>query len=308
MTSLSDMKKGITSIPSFIDEYGASGGLRRWFGIVYNQATGTIQGRSIFEEEWDVCIVLDACRADELERQRSKFGWISGVGRFPSLGSSTWNWLPRTLETTPDRELRDTTYVSANPFTGRFCSDDQFDELDEVWKYAWDEDKGTVYPRPVTDRAIHHGRNTDSQRLLVHYIQPHVPFLSEEAESLSRSNFTHDVESVPDTWDRVTRGEIAPETAISLYRETLEQVLEDVELLLSNVDAEKVVITADHGEAFGEWGLYGHPGDIDIPCLTQVPWFETTATDERTHAPAEYDRTEGEVERNEQLRALGYSE
>jgi hypothetical protein len=306
MVTLREVKKGVTSVPGFVSEYGVTGGLSRWFGVVSNRAVRNVDGRSIFFEDWDVSIVLDACRADELENQRSNFDWIEGVDRFPSLASCTWNWFPRTLGATPDEALRDTTYVCANPFSSDFCSDGQFHELDEVWRYAWDEDKGTVYPRPVTDRAIHHWRNTDTQRLLVHYLQPHVPFLGSDADALGRSNFTHDRESAPDAWDKVTRGELSRERAISMYRDTLEYVLEDVELLLSNVDADDVVVTADHGEAFGEWGLYGHPPEIALPCLTQVPWLRTTAHDERTHVPREYEGGDDEFSREQRLTALGY--
>ncbi|WP_206536671.1 sulfatase-like hydrolase/transferase [Halococcus thailandensis] len=252
--------------------------------------------------------MLDACRADELARQRTAFEWLGVVGRHPSLASCTWNWMPRTVAATPASVLEKTAYVCANPFSADYCSPDQFHELDEVWRYAWDKRKGTVYPRPVTDRAIHQWRTETPSRMIVHYLQPHVPFLSDDADPLSRNNFDHDIESIPDAWDRVTRGELSRQTAITRYRETLECVLEDVELLLSNIDAERVVITADHGESFGEWGLYGHVNQIDLPCLTSVPWVETSATDRGTHTPTT-DETEGTtIKRADQLRALGYSE
>lgn len=307
MLSPTLIKKGLGSLPAAIAEYGASGGLHRWSGIVYNRATKTVRGRSIFEEEWDVCIVLDACRFDELEHQRGNFDWIGEIDRFQSLASCTWNWLPRTLETTSNELLAETTYVTANPFSGHFCSADQFFELDEVWRYAWDEQRGTVYPRPVTDRSIEHWRNTSASRMVVHYLQPHAPFLAREAAPLSEANFTFDEESLPDPWDRVTRGELPRDVAISRYRETLASVLEDVTTLLSNLAADRVVVTADHGEAFGEWGLYGHPEEIALPCLVRVPWVETTARDRRSHTPDTYDRTEPSVSRNEQLNALGYT-
>ena len=308
MVTLSEAKKGITSIPGFVEQYGLTGGLSRFAGIAYHRATKDITGRSIFDEQWDVCVILDACRADELAKQRHEFEWIEQVDQFPSLASCTWDWLPRTLDGTPEKVLKNTTYVSANPFSGEFCSRNQFYELDEVWRYAWDEHRGTVRPRPVTDRAIHHWRNTDTPRLLVHYVQPHVPFLSSGAQTLSRANFDHEEDSVFDAWDRVTRGQLPRETATGMYRETLNEVLQDVDLLLSNLQAERVVITADHGEAFGEWGLYGHPEKIDLPCLTQVPWVVTSGENKRTHEPSDYERTSNEVSRSEQLEALGYAE
>lgn len=42
------------------------------------------------------------------------------------------------------------------------------------------------------------------------------------------------------------------------------------------------MITADHGDLFGEFGQYGHPEGFVHPNLNQVPWVETTATDEET--------------------------
>ncbi|WP_227132767.1 hypothetical protein [Halorubellus salinus] len=308
MINATTLAKGVTSVPGFVREYGLRGGLQRWAGLAYHRLNGGIDGRSLFEMDWDVCIILDACRADELELQREAHDWIQEISRFPSLASCTWNWLPRTLQVTPDDILSETTYVSANPFAARFCEPSTFACLDEVYEYAWDERWGTVLPRPVTDRAIHHGRTGDSDRLLVHYVQPHVPFLTDDADPLSKRNFDHDERSVPDAWDRVTRGELPRQTAIDRYRETLSTVLEDVDLLLENVDADDVVLTADHGEAFGEFGLYGHPQNVDMPCLTQVPWVETSATDRETHDPAPYEPGVSTVSSADQLRALGYTE
>lgn len=307
MLTIGEIKNGIFSLPSTVRKYGFIGGSKRLTALAYFRLHADSNGRSIFEKPWDVCIILDACRADELTSQRTNFEWIDNVGRFPSLGSCTWDWLPRTLEETDDEILQDTVYVCANPFSGEFCTEGQFYELDEVWRYAWNEDKGTVYPRPVTDRAIHHGRTTDASRLLVHYLQPHVPFLSAETPSLSRENFDFDANSSPDAWDQVTRGELSRETAIRWYRQSLKYVLEDVQLLLTNLDADRVVLTADHGEAFGEWGIYGHPENINLSCLTEVPWLETEATDKDAHTPAEYDREPDSVHRTDQLEALGYT-
>ncbi|MFQ5885465.1 MAG: hypothetical protein ACE5IO_10250, partial [Thermoplasmata archaeon] len=36
----------------------------------------------------------------------------------------------------------------------------------------------------------------------------------------------------------------------------------------------RVVITSDHGNLFGEYGLFRHPRGLYLPELTQVPWLE----------------------------------
>jgi len=88
----------------------------------------------------------------------------------------------------------------------------------------------------------------------------------------------------------------------------LECVLGDVELLLSAIDADSVVLTADHGNSFGEAGVFGHYRHVPIPSLRTVPWVETTARRTRDYEPAEYDTEPSDGEVSERLSALGYIE
>jgi hypothetical protein len=123
-------------------------------------------------------------------------------------------------------------------------------------------------------------------------------------------------ERLPGQWDlltgepngvfgRLRYGELDHETAWKAYRETLLVVLEEVTTLLRSVDAERVVITSDHGNAFGEWGFYGHPMHMPFSVLREVPFVATSATAEIDYTPPEYD-TRDTADRDEQLRALGY--
>jgi hypothetical protein len=88
----------------------------------------------------------------------------------------------------------------------------------------------------------------------------------------------------------------------------LEYVLDDVALLLENMDAETVVISADHGNALGEFGFYGHPPHSPLPSVRRVPWVETTATDSGDYEPTQ--EADGEVPTGEEvesrLKDLGY--
>lgn len=306
MPSMDAISDGVSALSDDVQKYGVISGTQYWLGTVFHHVQNDLDGRSIFDEEWDLCVVLDACRVDELERKEGTYPWLTDVERYPSLAACTWNWLPRTLEETPNEILQNTIYVCANPFSDEFCTDDQFHTLDEVWRYAWDDTKGTVLPRAVTDRAITHGRSSDADRLLVHYLQPHVPFLVDDSLSISQNNFDFETTSAMDDWDRVAKGELSRPTAISWYRETLTQVLEEVDLLLSNANANRAVITADHGEAFGEWGIYGHP-NVPHPSLIHVPWVETTATDHETHTPNDYETDIDRSTVEKRLYELGYS-
>ena len=63
--------------------------------------------------------------------------------------------------------------------------------------------------------------------------------------------------------------------------------------------------SADHGEAFGEWGQYGHPNASPLPVVKKVPWVETTASDTNTHTPAEESQG-ATTDVKEHLADLGY--
>jgi hypothetical protein len=80
-------------------------------------------------------------------------------------------------------------------------------------------------------------------------------------------------------------------------------VLEYVEILLNNFEAEDVVISADHGEALGEYGLWGHPFGFPLSSVKTVPGAKTTATDCHTYEP-QRGTTRMEPHREEQIEFL----
>jgi len=77
---------------------------------------------------------------------------------------------------------------------------------------------------------------------------------------------------------------------------------------LNNLDAEKTVLTADHGELFGEWGLHSHAVGIPHPDLRRVPWVRTTATDTESYQPDSVVTNDeaSDEELKKRLSALGY--
>jgi hypothetical protein len=110
-------------------------------------------------------------------------------------------------------------------------------------------------------------------------------------------------------WDQLSSDEIAQDVVWESYRENLRYVLDDVELLLENLDAGTVVISADHGNAMGQWGQYGHPGGVPIAPLRNVPWVETMATDTGSYdpEPEEGRKSATTDEVRSRLKDLGYA-
>lgn len=280
-------------------------------------------GTPVYDREWDLLIVLDACRVDAMRAIADEFEFFGKVDSIVSVGSTSGEWIAQTFHSRFTPLIADTAMVTANAHTDYVLRDrtfppqwvaapftwprwdavtpDEFGHLEEVWETAWDEEIGTVPPRDVTDRAISTARAAEPGRLIVHYLQPHSPYLTRDEDG---NLYT----SLSEPLSLLQNGEVSRETVWEAYLDTLRLVLSEVELLLENIDAQRVVLTADHGEAFGEMGLYEHPVACPHPVVKRVPWAETTATDKGTYDPGprvSADRSDRDVE--SLLESLGYT-
>jgi hypothetical protein len=267
-------------------------------------------GTNVLEREWDVLVVLDACRADLLQSVAAEYEFLGAVSTMRSVGSSSSEWLENTFRDHP--ETARTAMVTGNTWTDRYVDPDAFAALDEVWKYAWDEDLGTVPARAVTDRAIAMVRDRDPDRLIVHYMQPHHPFVPDPIAGDEGMARTSSHSNTANPWVLLRRGEVTTERVWAAYEATLRHVLSEVGTLVATV-AGRVAITADHGNLFGEWGLYGHPMHTPVPALLTVPWAETTGGGQRRYDPTleppeslPVSQVYGAEADRERLEALGY--
>ena len=269
----------------------------------------TLNEPDIIWDGWDVCIILDACRPDVLFELKDEYDFISDqIPTRTSVGSTSTEWIDSTFDAEYDGYITETAYITGNPFSDNYSELNRLALLDEVWRYAWNADDGTQPPRPLTDRAITIWREKSPKRMIVHYMQPHFPSIPDPLSSgMELDTFG---EEWPDrVWDQLETGELSVDRVRKAYLANCRYVLDEVELLLDNLDAPRVVITADHGNAFGEWGHYGHPEGALLPALRRVPWVETTGTDKRTHTPDTYTRDEQTATTvTDRLSALGYRE
>lgn len=128
-------------------------------------------------DDWDVAVVLDACRPDVLEECADEFAFIpKSVPSRRSNASQSRRWMLANFCQQYSEELAETVYVTGNPYSEHAEADlGLFAHVDEVWKYAWSEERGTQPPEPITDRAIHAARELEPECLLIHYMQPHFP-------------------------------------------------------------------------------------------------------------------------------------
>lgn len=275
-----------------------------WFGIgALGKLAFLRPGKPVYRRDWDVLVILDACRLDLLQSVADAYPYVESVGTHKSMGSTSEEWLLNNFTDEYRDEMAGTVHVTGNIYSNGTLDSDDFLCLDEVWRHSWDDERGTVLPRDITERAVHHSRVHDPERLIIHYMQPHYPFVNypEISTGMRASGGGGNV------WTRLRRGELDRDTVCEAYRDNLEYVMDELEVLLRNVDAERVVITADHGNAVGEWGIYGHPWGVPLKCIRDVPWVTTTATDEGELNP-DIRHEEDATTVSEKLSALGYLE
>lgn len=255
------------------------------------------QHRVLEEIEWDVLVVLDACRLDSLRR----------VARWPireveSPASATPDWLD-VAET--NGVLAGTRIVAANPHYRTHEFDLGEREVVDLSESEWDPEVGTVPPEPVLERADERRRAT-SDPVVCHLMQPHAPYLVRVDGTWVNyfaSEYTAGWTS-PRTVYATTllaSGTIDSEEARAAYEASVAAVWDAVRPYVGRWvgEGETVVVTSDHGEVFGELrnaGLYNHPSRCFLPELVTVPLMV-------------FDRESsvGEPETPEQrLRRLGY--
>lgn len=145
---------------------------------------------SVMEADWDYLVILDACRYDyfsELYRD-----YLRGeLEKVVSLGSSTLEWCQKSFQ----EVYNDVIYISANPYINSkgevkgFKATDHFHKVIDVWDWGWDAELGTVHPKKVNEVAQRVKDNYPSKRLIVHYLQPHAPYLGYQPHAFGFPRF-----------------------------------------------------------------------------------------------------------------------
>lgn len=291
----------------------------------------------IWERDWDVLCILDACRVDVLQAAAGDHSFLPDPAEFNtiwSVGSQSAEWMDRTFAPEHYGEMADTAYVTGNPFTDKSpewmdpvegralpLEGDDFALLYEAWRDRWiHADISTIPPRPLTDAVIDVWRRReefDAERVIVHYMQPHAPFRSRPewfygaADLEGWGSISGEEGGVGEgLWEKLRNGTYKIDAFWDAYRDNLSWVLEDISLLVENCNAD-IVLTSDHGNAHGEWGVWSHPPGVSLPSLRRVPWVEVAGEDCHTHDPEPLDEMVDEeidatIEVEKRLADLGY--
>ena len=270
------------------------------------------EGIKIVDEDWDVLLILDACRSDMFSRCCEIKGELNTK---ISRGSNTREFL---LGNFGDEILLDTVYTTANPQFHKYANqiNAEFHRVYNIWNSdLWDENIGTVHPDDVTEVAKQKIKDHPNKRHIVHYLQPHYPFINTELENIGRDITDHE-SNHSDIWGLQMEGKInlSKNQINRAYYKNLKIALEAVEDLIDDISG-KIVITSDHGNLVGErsWPIpikeWGHPSGIYTSELVEVPWL-VIEKGERPEIRAEKSRQVQEDVNNEvvenRLKDLGY--
>jgi hypothetical protein len=269
---------------------------------------------NIFDQDWDNIILLDGCRFDLFNNtfnigSEDEFIW--------SQGSHTIEFLEKSL---PEGGLDDVVWISANPQVTKF--DEQIFNVINLWKSDWNNELETVLPGSVVKAAEEAERDYPNKRLVIHFLQPHYPFVGDIGRNKlpDHSTVTTDDDgrdSKKRIWELLkTDDSLSNDLVWKAYRENLEIVKSSV-LDLGEYVSGKTIVSADHGNMLGERCFpiplreYGHPRALYYKPLIKVPWV-TLSYDSRKEIiasdsiPATSSSEEIDSEVKDRLEKLGY--
>jgi len=261
---------------------------------------------SVTNEDWDTLIILDACRFDTFQDSSPFDVPIKSVN---SNSTHTTEFLKKNFS---DDHL-DTVYVSGTPQLAGY--EDNFSQVYHVWESHWNENYRTVLPGDVTEAALDAYSSNPHKKLVVHYMQPHYPFIGEVGQSLpDHATFTGGQTSreYASVWEQLSAGKIDKKHVQQAYQENLELVVEEVKRLINYING-KTIVTSDHGNLFGRQvsrlpiKIYGHPPHLPDQELVKVPWVEFPF-DERREITTSANSMTKSIEQmpEERLEDLGY--
>jgi hypothetical protein len=229
----------------------------------------------VLNKEWDYLIILDACRYDMFKLVVGKSDFII------SGGSVTQEWLRWNFKGRGN--YFDIVYIAGNPHLSNFnltktFGKNPFFKVIDVWDFGWDKDLKTVPPHKVTESALEAVKTYPNKRIIIHYNQPHHPFLGHKELLIYDDGSWHKInhknwrEKKTSIFEAAKSGIIPMKTLWKGYIKNLKIVMEDVYNLVEKLPG-RTIITSDHGNHLGEYMLFGHVSHIRTKELVKVPWF-----------------------------------
>ena len=265
---------------------------------LYPKLESPSQTELIQKKDWDILIILDACRFDAyIASKAPKLG--GRIYHTWSPASITPHWVMRTWLN--DR-WNDVIYISANVFINKslgpkkhlhrlfiYSLKDQFMDIVEVWRKGTDRRLHTVPPWNVYRayktarlkmklRKMELGRD---YKMVIHFMQPHTPFITQEKLNTLIYKLDDEIKKmglglgfeylyIP-YMRKYLRKKDVDKILWNGYMNNLNLALSYVEKIVKENRGKKIIVTSDHGEMMGEYNLYFH-FNIENIQLRLVPY------------------------------------
>lgn len=272
----------------------------------------------LIDDDWKFLIILDACQYEMFKMVYREF--FNKGKLIKAISPATWTleWLEKVFS----KYYENIIYISPNPFINskreiRFRGDagdlryfdakKHFYKIIDVWNYGWDNKIDKVHPKTINNYFVRNYMKSPGKRFIIHYMQPHNPFITIGGRSAFKSietirgppsfsskkglkilkwyirkRITGDefiwkirkmMNKPPDSCESIAFYQGGREAVKKVYRNEIRLALKYIKILIDSIDG-KWLITSDHGERLGErHGWYGHNGPRD-KWVTEVPFFK----------------------------------
>ena len=255
----------------------------------------------LLKKDWNVLIILDSCRYDSFHTiiPSAQAVYNDGCGE-------TTAWVNRFLINKPYRPP--TFYVTWNPVCYTLVQKREEDTGLILKQHPKNDAQGMPFGRAdALNDYVQSWLNANGQpeSMVLHYMQPHDPYLGEDLKGYTPYGIHRtDKQGMPN---------IPPFKSLKArYDWSVNFVLKHVFAMMPHLKG-KIIITADHGELFGEYNqkdsdipIYGHGVNWLYSEVTTVPWFELDLGKyEATPLIEESDYVEN-AKLQERLKNLGY--
>lgn len=177
--------KGLAN-PAAIPGYLRNNAVDRISGTVYKHRHDLPDHKTLIhqyiEQDEFAIIVLDACRYDMFSWAYDQY--ISGELR-PAWSSAGWTgqYVEQTWTEQYDLTyLGAATHVSNHSFEFRdrdYRPSEHLNRIVQLWNTDWNPVYGTVHPESVTEAALAEASRNSPTRMVVHYMQPHSPYIGD---------------------------------------------------------------------------------------------------------------------------------
>ncbi len=250
----------------------------------------------ILDRDWDVLLLLDACRYDYFEILCPFKGKLTPF----DIGCNGTKKYMQMNFSSP--ECSDVVFVNHLILFPEWVNTSLFHAVIDAHNICWNQDYGTVLPEDNSRVGLETINKYPDKRIVIHYSQPHDPFLdrnttiikrkthkqivyrnSRTAWAAKRLNSLKNIFPPMPFWyiekvfgSSAGIGEIYFSEGFAGLKKSYEyntiRALNSMKKIVDIRD-KKVVITSDHGKMLGEGFMYSH-GYWTPKVVTTVPWFE----------------------------------